>query len=228
MDMKRFMTLLLALMMVLSLAACGKGGLSLDPDSKNSAPVSDDKDNDKDYAFGKDKDDKDDNKGGGEDGLIYPDEDGLALGYAGDTLRTAFFDMTINDPYTCDEFDGLIPEEGYKFLVAELTLYNYTDDSQPMFDTDFEVVWDLDDDDAWAWPEYDTVTDENGEPEYFIRSDKQLPTEYTLGIHKTITGILLYQVPVDSKDYYIDFYELYDDGTDEGRYGDSFYVRFSE
>ncbi|MDE6280906.1 MAG: hypothetical protein K2M15_03795 [Oscillospiraceae bacterium] len=234
--MKRFMTLLLALMMVLSLAACGEGGLSLDPNSKTSTPSSSDD--------GKDKDDKDDNKGdnkgddtddnkgddksGGEDGLIYPDEDGLAMGYAGDTLRTAFFDMTINDPYTCDEFDGLIPDEGYKFLVAELTLYNYTDDSQPMFDTDFEVIWDLDDDDAWAWPEYDTVTDANGEPEYFVRSDKQLPTEYTLGIHKTITGILLYQVPVDSTDYYIDFYELYDDGTDEGRYGDSFYVRFSE
>ena len=221
MDMKRWMTLFLALMMVLSLAACGEGGLSLNPDSKASAPSSND-------SKDKDDNDKDDDKSGDEDGLIYPDEDGVAMGYAGDTLRTEFFDMRIDNPYTCDEFDGLVPDEGNKFLVVELTLYNYTNNSQPMFDTDFEVIWDLDDDAAWAWPEYDTVTDDDGESEYFIRSEKQLPTEYTLGIHKTITGILLYQVPVDTRDYYIDFDEVYEDGTEEGRYGNSFYVRFSE
>ena len=219
MDMKRFMALLLALMMLLSLVACGEGGLSLNSDSKASAPSSDDD---------KGKDDKDDSKDDDEDGLIYPDEDGFALGYVGETLRTAFFDMTINDPYTCDEFDGLTPGEGYKFLVAELTLYNYTNYSQPIYDTDFEVLWDLDDDDAWAWPESDEIMGEDGKTEYTVKSEKQLPVTYDLGIHKTVTGILLYQVPVESKDFFIDFYEVYDDGTEEGRYGDAFYVRFSE
>ena len=219
MDMKRFMALLLTLMMLLSLAACGEGGLSLNSDSKTSTPSSDDD---------KAKDDKDDGKGDGEDGLIYPDEDGFALGYAGETLRTPFFDMTINDPYTCDEFDGLTPSEGYKFLVAELTLYNYTNYSQPIFDADFEVLWDLDDDDAWAWPENNEITGEDGKTEYTVKSEKQLPVAFDLGIHKTVTGILLYQVPVESKDYFIDFYEVYDDGTEAGKYGDAFYVRFSE
>lgn len=201
--MKRLMTPLLALMLLFSLAACGEGGLTLNPGDK-----------------GSDK--------GGADDYILPDEDGFAMGYAGDTLRTAFFDMTVSDPYTCDEFDGLTPSEGYKFLVAELTLYNYTNYSQPMFDTDFEVMWDLDDDDAWAWPESDEVMGEDGEIEYFVKSEKQLPVSFDLGIHKTVTGILLYQVPVDTKDYFIDFYEVYDDGSEEGEYGDAFYVRFSE
>lgn len=163
-----------------------------------------------------------------EDNVILPDEDGFAMGYTGDTLRTAFFDMTINTPYTCDEFDGLTPSQGHKFLVAELTLYNYTNFSQPVFDTDFEVMWDLDDDDAWALPESDEVMGEDGKIDYFVKSEKQLPVAFNLGIHKTVTGILLYQVPVDSKDYFIDFYEVYDDGTEEGQYGDAFYVRFSE
>lgn len=206
-------SLLLALMMVVSLAACGEGGLSLDPNSKTGT------------ASGNGEND---GRNSGGDDVILPDEDGVAMGYVGDTLRTAFFDMTVNDPYTCGEFDGLTPSEGYKFLVAELTLYNYTNYSQPMFDTDFEVIWDLDDDDAWAWPESDEVMDENGEISYAVRSEQQLPVSFDLGIHKTVTGILLYQVPVDTKDYFIDFYEVYDDGTEEGKYGDSFYVRFSE
>ena len=198
--MKRLIALLPALAMLFSLAACTEGGLSLD--------------------FGR--------KGGGEEeGPIRPDEDGVAVGYAGDTLRTAFFDMTINEPYTCTEFDGLTPTEGYKFLVAELTLYNYTDVSQPIFDTDFEVVWDLDDDDAWAWPECDEVMNEDGEVEYFTKSERQLPVEYSLGIHKTYTSLLLYQVPEDTADYLIDFYEAFDNGTEEGEWGDAFYVRFS-
>lgn len=212
--MKRWSTLFLALLMLLSLAACGEGGLTLDPNSKNSSPSSDGN--------------KDDGKGSQEDSVILPDEDGFALGYAGDTLRTSFFDMTVNGPYTCEEFDGLTPTEGYKFLVAELTLYNYTNYTQPMFDTDFEVIWDLDDDDAWAWPECDEGMDADGKTEYFVRSEQQIPVEFDLGIHKSQTGVLLYQVPVDTKDYFIAFYEVFEDGSDEGKYGDSFYVRFSE
>ena len=202
--MKRSISLLLALMMLFSLAACSEGGLSLAPNGKGSS------------------------SGGNEDGLILPDEDGLAVGYEGDTLRTAFFDMTIENPRTCEEFDGLTPTEGYKFLAADLTLYNYTDHTQPMFDTDFEIVWDLDDDDAWAWPECDEVMGDDGESDYLVRSEQQIPVSFNLGIHKTQTGVLLYQVPEDTQDYFITFYEVFDDGTDEGEYGDAFYVRFSE
>lgn len=174
MDMKRLLSLLLALVMLFSLTACSEDGLTLNPNSKTSPPSTDEV--------------KDDNNDTGEDGLILPDEDGLAVGYEGDTLHTAFFDMTIDNPRTCEEFDGLTPTEGYKFLVADLTLYNYTDHTQPMFDTDFEVVWDLDDDDAWAWPECDEVMGDDGETDYFVRSEQQIPVSFNLGIHKTQTG----------------------------------------
>lgn len=201
--MKKFLSFFLALMMLLSLAACTEGGLSLNPGGNT----------DKDKS----------------DSVILPDDDGVAVGYEGDTLRTAFFEMKVDNVYTCTEFDGLTPAEGYKFLVADLTLYNHTGVTQPMFDTDFEVLWDLDDDDAWAWPECDEVQDENGEIQYLSRSDKQIPVEFELGIHKTQTGVLLYQVPEDSKDYFISFYEIFaaqEEGGDP-EYGDSFYVRFS-
>lgn len=165
----------------------------------------------------------------GSGSLIEPDEDGFALGYEGDTLRTAFFDMTIQNPRTCDEYDGLTPSEGYQFLAADLTLYNYTDYTQPIFDTDFEVIWDLDDDDAWAWPEYNETTGPGGEPEFSVRSESQIPVESDLGIHKSMTGVLLYQVPEDCKDFYIAYYEVYEAEEEGGGpvYGNSFFVRFS-
>ena len=74
--------------------------------------------------------------------VITPDADGYAMGYLGDTLRTDFFDMRVDSAYTCYEFDGVVPQEGYKLLVAQVTLYNYTNFTQPMFNTDFEVWWD--------------------------------------------------------------------------------------
>lgn len=216
--MKRIRSLLLALIMLASLAACGKDGLDLNPNSNSSSSPS-----------GSDNSNSPDSNPSSSNDVITP-EDGMAIGYEGDTLRTVFFDMKIENPQTCDEFDGLTPDEGYKFLTADLTLYNYTDYSQLMFDTDFEVIWDLDDDDAWAWPECNETTDANGEPEYSVRSDKQLPIEYTLGIHKSQTGLLLYQVPADSTDFFIAFYEVFapEEEGDEPEYGDSFFVRFSE
>lgn len=212
--MKKLVSLFLALMLLASLTACGEGGLSLKPGGDGDKTV------DPANSDGQDNQTQ----------VIEPDEDGVAIGYEGDTLRTEFFDMTINDPYTCDEFDGLVPEEGWKFLAVELTLYNYTSYVQPMMDIDFEVIWDLDDDDAWAWPESDMTTNASGETEYSVRSDKQLPVEYDLGIHKTKTGTLLYQVPEDAKEFFICYYEVYapEEGSDQPEYGDSFYVRFSE
>lgn len=196
--MKRFASSLLALMLLLSLAACGEGGLSLRPE------------------------------GAKRDGKVITPEDGVALGYEGDTLRTKYFEMTIENPRTSAEYDGLTAEAGYQFLAADLTLYNHTNVTQPMFDTDFEVVWDLDDDDAWAWPECNEE-DDGGKIVYSVKSDTQIPVEFELGIHKTTTGVLLFQVPEDCKDFYIAYYEIGEPEHEGGEpeYGDSFFVRFS-
>ena len=126
--MKRIRSLLLALIMLASLAACGKDGLDLNPNSNSSSSPS-----------GSDNSTSPDSNPSSSNDVITP-EDGMAIGYEGDTLRTVFFDMKIENPQTCDEFDGLTPDEGYKFLTADLTLYNYTDYSQLMFDTDFEEI----------------------------------------------------------------------------------------
>ena len=222
--MKRIVPLILALLLMMSLAACGEDGkVSFKPD--DDAPTNTDASSN-DNNSGKEDGSGDAN---GSEDVILP-EDGLAVGYEGDTLRTAFFDMTIKNPRTSTEYDGLTADEGYKFLTADLTLYNYTDVTQPMFDTDFEVVWDLDDDDAWDFPMANETVGADGEPEYSLVSDTQLPQIFNLGIHRTETGVLLYQVPEDCTDFYIAFYEVFEAQEEGGEeeYGDAFFVRFSE
>ncbi len=164
-------------------------------------------------------------------GVITPDKDGVATGYVGDTLRTAFFDMTLENPQTCAEFDGLTPDPGCKFLTADLTLYNYTDDSQPIYDSDFQILWEVGQgDDATLdgdWPVYEEIMDENGNMAYTTKSDRQMPVEFYLGIHETRTELLLFQVPEDIRDFYITFEESFENGTEQGEPGDLFVVRFS-
>lgn len=162
-----------------------------------------------------------------EDDLIYPDEEDYAIGYMGDTLRTQFFDMRLERAYTCYEFDGITPDEGYKLLVAEIWLYNYTDVTQPMFFTDFEIWWDAqegeDPNDAYDFPLYLEEELDDGTYEYYTVSDRQLPIEYDLSIRESETGILLYQVPEGSRTYSVAFLEYYEDDS----IGALFEVRFS-
>lgn len=196
--MKRFASSLLALMLLLSLTACSEGLLS--------------------FRSGSSK-------------VITPDEDGVAFGDVDDTLRTKFFDMTVKNPQIRTEFDGLVPDQGYQFLSADITLYNYTDYEQPMYDDDFNVLWavgegenaDLDGD----FPLYEEIKDENGNSSYTTKSDKQMPTEFKLASRETRTELLLFQVPEEIQEFYIVFQEISDNGTEEGEWGDIFYVQIN-
>lgn len=191
---------LLTAVVLLALGGCGTGGVSL----PNSQAV--------------------------DNALIYPDDNNEAYGYMGDTLRTSFFDLRLNDAYTCREYGGVTADEGNKLLVAEITLYNYTDYTQPMYFYDFELYWDGEEITTWTEEEYvrhlpvfREEVQSDGSSEYYSRSDLQLPAEYDLSIRETREGILLYQVPEESKTYSIIFQEYFSDDTE----GALFEVRFS-
>ncbi len=133
-------------------------------------------------------------------------------GYIGDTLRTAFFDLTVNDAWLCDEYEGYVPSEGNTLLAADVTIYNYTSVSVPMFDTDFQVCWGTEEDE-FAVP---VTTARDGYPNTGVDPvGDMLPESYSIGIHKTRQGILLFEVAQGVEDYAIAFQELYESG-DEG------------
>ena len=140
-------------------------------------------------------------------------EDGYGEGRMGDTMHTYFFDYTVNSAYLCPEFEGYTPT----LLVADVTVKNTSTESIPMYDTDFQVQWNVD-------GEYDVPIT------YYTDavSDQQLPTEYELAVDEERTGLLVFEVPVDQKDFSISYLELFEsDTSEEGEEGDVFFVYFT-
>lgn len=151
-----------------------------------------------------------DNGGSGEG---YPDEEGYASGYVGTVMHNKFFDFTVNSAALYNEYEGFAPEEGKLVLVTELTIKNTFQESIPMFDTDFQLQWnsDSEDDDNFAWPVLESV------------SDDQLPESYELAVQEERTGILVFEVPTDFKDFSLVYLEEFDDDTT----GNIFFVYFT-
>ena len=215
--MKRIVTCLLAAML-LSLAGCtGSFEPPFNFDPPEEAPAGSEAQPDPERTEGPDE----------SDAVVTPDDEGYAIGYLGETLRTQFFDIRVDEAYTCYEFDGVTPEAGQKLLVAEVTLYNYTNYTQPMFNTDFEIWWDPQEgetsEDAWAFPLYGERGLEDGSTERYNLSEQQLPIEWEFPIREERTGILLYQVPESSSTFSVAFLEYYSDGST----GDLYEIRFS-
>ena len=125
--MKKFMTAVLAGMMALSLAACGKTGI---------AGAADDwVQNDENITATK-----------LDDGSYYYE------GRIGSTMKTAWFNYSIDDAYyTTDEIGGYTPAAGNELVVVEFTIKNTFGQTVPMSNWDFDLEWG-DGDDDYAYP----------------------------------------------------------------------------
>lgn len=141
-------------------------------------------------------------------------EDGYAEGQLGSVMRTYFFNYTVNSAYLCDEYSGYTPAEGKTLLVADVTVKNTFDEAIEMYDTDFQVQWGSDEEDAYDYPitlYVDPV------------SDEQLPGTYELAAGEEVTGLLVFEVAAGSTDFSISYLELFSDDTE----GDLFFVYFT-
>lgn len=192
--MKRLLSVLLAAFLALSAAGCGA------KDSGRTAAKSGD------------------NIGSG-NGEVYA-ENGYAEGRLGDTMHTYFFNYRVNGAYTCGEFAGRTAADGCKLLVVEITVKNTSTASVEMYDTDFQAQWGGSGEEDYRLPiTTDPATFEELDP----ISDDQLPGTYELGINQERTGLLVYEVPADSKDFSISYLEIFEEGDD----GDTFFVFFT-
>lgn len=142
----------------------------------------------------------------------YADKDGYGEGRIGDAMHTEFFDYTVNSAYLCDEFEGYAPAEDYALLVADVTIKNTFNTSITMYDTDFLAQWNVE-------GEFDCPITYYDDPV----SDQQLPSEYELAVNEERTGLLIFEVPADKKDFSISYLEEFDNDTT----GDVFFVFFT-
>ena len=120
--MKKTFSLLLALLLVFSLAACTSGSNEPAADP-GSAPV-----------------------------IKEAEDGGVFDGRIGETIRTYFYDFKVTDAYLCDDYHGFTPQDGNVLLVVKLDIENTMNSSIPMSDLDFQAQWGDDADDAFAWP----------------------------------------------------------------------------
>ncbi len=128
----------------------------------------------------------------------------------GDTVSTAWFDYSVTEVESTQEYGGYISAQGDQLVVVELTLKSTYPQAVTMFDSDFQLSWDsMSQDDTRCMP-----------VEYYC--DQQLPTEYELAPRESRSGVLVYQVPDDQSTFQFTFQEFFDDGTQEGRPGDQY------
>ncbi len=120
--MKKAFALLLALLLVFSLAACTSGSNEPAADP-GSAPV-----------------------------IKEAEDGGVFDGRIGEIIRTYFYDFKVTDAYLCDDYHGFTPQDGNVLLVVKVDIENTMNSSIPMSDLDFQAQWGDDADDAFAWP----------------------------------------------------------------------------
>lgn len=156
-------------------------------------------------------------------GLTACGSTGFSEGRTGETMETYFFDFTVNSAYLTGEYAGYTPGEGNQLLVADVTVKNTYRESIEMYDMDFQLGWG-EADDAFAYP---ITTDMETFEELAPVGEDQLPGTYSLAVDEERSGELVYEVPAGQVDFSISYLELFDDGTEEGDTGDSYFVYFT-
>jgi hypothetical protein len=196
--MKKTFALLLALLLVFSLAACTSG--SNEPASSpepaadpEPAPV-----------------------------IKEAEDGGVFDGRIGEIIRTYFYDFKVTDAYLCDDYHGFTPQDGNALLVVKLDIENTMNSSIPMSDLDFQAQWGDEADDAFAWP---ITSDPETMEDRGTLCDEQLPYEYEMSVGEKISGgELVYEVPEGYKDFSI---SAIDDFADDSEEGGTYFVYFT-
>lgn len=197
--MKKIPTLLIAASAVLSMAACS--GRTSEHSNDTAEPAAN-------------MSETDDSSSNSETGsYVTPDEEGLAQGLVGDTMRTAWFDFTVNSVLDCgSEYEGYTCAAGNKLLLLNLTIVNTYEETNPMGEGDFMLIWGSEDNDH-AFPVQNAS----------IQADSVLPDEYDMQPGDEVTGDLLFEVPASINDYGFYYFEI----DNEETVHDSFVVYFA-
>ena len=151
---------------------------------------------------------------------ITPTE-GYAEGGLGDTMRTAWFDFTVNSAELTDSYGSAVPKDGESLLVVNVTLKSTFKDPVTMFDSDFQAQWGSDGAEDYRFP----VTFDDPS----LAGGDMLESEYELGSEETVTGDLVFSVPGGQSQYSLSFLEYFapGEGEENSEEGDMFFVFFS-
>lgn len=136
-----------------------------------------------------------------DDGRSYG---GFIIGDVGDTIETAFFDMTVNEAFRYNTYqfnDGLYEaEDGNTYLVVNITIKNTYDADIPISITDFTL-------DFEGNKSKDILT---GYGKADLNQDSFMENIFTLKKGEKITKSILFTVK-NKKNYTLNYEEYYED-----------------
>lgn len=134
----------------------------------------------------------------------------------GEEISTAWFTFSVEEATRTQEYQGYSAQQGESLVVVELSLKSRYDQAIPMFDTDFQLSWQgMEPQDQRCMP-----------VEHYCQ--EQLPTEYELQPRETLEGVVVYEIPEEAQDLVLTFQEVFDDGTQEGKLGETYAVDLSQ
>ena len=111
-----------------------------------------------------------------------------------DVMHSAFFDMNINSIRLTKELEDYVTEDGWTFMVVNVTIENTFSMEIPMSYADFALLWG---EDEGTYPDLDFVD--------------ALPEEYYIGVGESETGTLIYIYPDEKTEFILEYYDLWDD-----------------
>lgn len=148
-------------------------------------------------------------------GNIVMAKDGEGDANIGDTIRTYFFDATVNSAYLTENYKSITPSsDGKELLVVNITVKNTTSSVITMYDTDFQGQWGGEGEEDYCFP----VTYDGNES-----IGNMLPAAYELKTGQSETGDLVYEMPEGLSDFAVAYIELFDDEST----GNVFFIYFS-
>ncbi len=112
-----------------------------------------------------------------------------------EALTNSFFEFTITSASSADELEDYVPQtEGYRFLIADVTVKNVFGETIPVGNYDFYVLWNGGEDVA-----------------YYSFTDEMYPDDYDLADGESLSGRLVFELPADAADIMIGYTEIWDD-----------------
>lgn len=141
------------------------------------------------------------------------EEEPQLTGEVGDTMKTMFFDFSVDEASSPEEYDGYTAAEGNRLVLCTVTITNTFGETLPMYDADFQLQWGSGDEDyAWAIDAF---------------NDQLMPLEWELLTGDTATYEMLFQAPEDVDRFMLVYLEMYTDADGNEGEGDLFNVNFS-
>lgn len=133
----------------------------------------------------------------------------------GDTVKTIFFDFSVESAQWVDEINGYTPAEGNALLDTVIKIKNTSGDGLPMGIYDFQAQWGGEGEDDFAFQSEE------------ITGEGIMPVEFEMKKGETAEYHVYYEIPAGSTDLSISYWEVYTDEDGKEVEGDTFFVHFT-